>query len=64
MKIRTLALALMLGFALTGVSEAAKRKAKPVYSSKGQVARKANRAKFKATKRKITKLQVKRPKRK
>jgi hypothetical protein len=62
MKIRSLALTLALGFALTGVSEAAKRK--PVYTSKGQVARKANRAKFKSTKRKVTKLQVKHAKRK
>jgi hypothetical protein len=61
MKIRNLALTLALGLALTAAAEAKK---KPVYSSKGQQARKANVHKFKATKRKVSKLQVKRAKRK
>jgi hypothetical protein len=60
MKIRSLALTLALGFALTAVAEAKKR---PVYSTKGQHARKANVRKFKASKRKVSKLQVKRAKR-
>jgi hypothetical protein len=60
MKIRTLALTLALGFALTGLAEAKK---KAVYSTKGQHARKANVHKFKASKRKVSKLQVKRVKR-
>jgi hypothetical protein len=65
MKIRSLALALALGFALTATAEAKKR---PVYSHKAQKARKANIARYKATKQatkhKISKVQVKRAKRK
>jgi hypothetical protein len=61
MKIRSLALALALSFALTAVAEAKKR---PVYNNKAQKARKANAAKYRATKRKVSKLQVKHPKHK
>jgi hypothetical protein len=62
MKIRSLALALALSFALTTVAEAKKR---PVYSSKAQKARnKATARKYKAakprvSKRKVSKLKVK-----
>jgi hypothetical protein len=61
MKIRSLALTLALGFALTAVAEAKK---KPVYSAKAQKARNANMRKFKAAKHKVSKMQVKRAKRK
>jgi hypothetical protein len=61
MKIRSLALALALGFALTAVGEAKK---KPVYSAKAQKAHNANVRRFKASKLKVSKLKVKRLKRK
>jgi hypothetical protein len=61
MRIRSLALALAVTFALTTAAEAKKR---PVYNSKAQHARKANVQKYKATKRKVSKLQAKHLKRK
>jgi hypothetical protein len=58
MKIRSLALALALGFALTAVAEAKK---KPVFSAKAQKAKKARKAtvtKYKPGKRKVAKYKV------
>ncbi|MGA3240980.1 MAG: hypothetical protein ABSG03_32325 [Bryobacteraceae bacterium] len=59
MKIRSLALALALGMAVTTVAEAKK---KPVYSAKAQKVKKARKAtvsKYKPGKRKVSKYKVK-----
>ncbi len=59
MKIRSLTLALALGFALTAVAEAKK---KPVYSAKAQKTQKARKStvsKYKPGKRKVAKYKVK-----
>ena len=64
MKLRRLALALALSFALTTVAEAKK---KPTYSTnakKGQKARKAVAHKYKPAKRKVAKYKPKAIKRK
>jgi hypothetical protein len=59
MKIRSLALALALGVALTAVAEAKK---KPVYSAKAQKVKKARKStvsKYKPGSRKVAKYKVK-----
>jgi hypothetical protein len=59
MKIRSLALVLAVGFALTSVAEAKKR---PVYSAsarKGSKARKSTVSKYKPAKRKVSKYRAK-----
>jgi hypothetical protein len=59
MKIRSLALALAVGFALTAVAEAKKRPAYSANAKKVQKARKSTVSKYKPSKRKVSKYKVK-----